>query len=131
MKQKIAHITLLVKEYEESIDFYTRTLEFKLKEDTHLSETKRWVVITPPGTEATSLILAKASGKNQIAAIGNQAGGRVFLFLHTDDFRRDYERMKERGVEFIESPRKEAYGTVIVFKDLYGNKWDLIEPINI
>jgi len=130
MKQKIAHITLLVKEYDESIDFYTGKLDFKLKEDTHLSEIKRWVIITPPGLVGTTLLLARASGEEQIAAVGNQAGGRVFLFLHTDDFCRDYERMKERGVEFIESPRKEAYGTVIVFKDLYGNKWDLIEPIN-
>jgi uncharacterized glyoxalase superfamily protein PhnB len=97
-------------------------------EDTRMSDTKRWVVVAPPGSTGCTLLLAKAANDAQKAAVGNQTGGRVFLFLHTDDFDRDYNQMQEAGIEFIESPRQEAYGKVVVFADLYGNRWDLIEP---
>lgn len=130
MQQRIAHIALLVRDYDEAIAFYTGKLGFTLTEDTRLTETKRWVLVTPPGSGGSSLLLAKAEGERQLAGIGNQAGGRVFLFLFTDDFYRDYNRMVERGVRFAGPPRKEAYGTVAVFEDLYGNLWDLLEPAN-
>ena len=130
MKQFIAQITLVVRDYDEAIAFYTGPLGFKLIEDTPLSEEKRWVRIAPPGATETSLLLAKASGEAQEKSIGNQTGGRVAFFLFTDDFERDYQRMKAQQVHFTGAPRKEAYGTVAVFADLYGNLWDLIQPKN-
>jgi uncharacterized glyoxalase superfamily protein PhnB len=128
MQQYLAGISLVVNDYDEAIEFYTRKLSFTLLEDTRMSDTKRWVVIAPPGSTGCTLLLAKAANDGQKAAVGNQTGGRVFLFLHTDDFDRDYNQMQEAGIEFIESPRQEAYGKVVVFADLYGNRWDLIEP---
>jgi uncharacterized glyoxalase superfamily protein PhnB len=128
MQQYLAGISLVVNDYDEAIEFYTRKLSFTLLEDTRMSETKRWVVIVPPGSTGCTLLLAKAANDAQKAAVGNQTGGRVFLFLHTDNFDRDYKKMQEAGIEFIESPRQEAYGKVVVFADLYGNRWDLIEP---
>ena len=128
MQQYLAGISLVVNDYDEAIDFYTRKLSFTLLEDTRMSDTKRWVVIAPPGSTGCTLLLAKAANDAQKAAVGNQTGGRVFLFLHTDNFDRDYNQMQEVGIEFIESPREEAYGKVVVFADLYGNRWDLIEP---
>jgi uncharacterized glyoxalase superfamily protein PhnB len=128
MQQYLAGISLVVNDYDEAIEFYTRKLSFTLLEDTRMSETKRWVVVAPPGSTGCTLLLAKAANDAQKAAVGNQTGGRVFLFLHTDDFDRDYNQMQEAGIEFIESPRQEAYGKVVVFADLYGNRWDLIEP---
>ena len=128
MQQYLAGISLVVNDYDEAIDFYTRKLSFTLLEDTRMSDTKRWVVIAPPGSTGCTLLLAKAANDAQKAAVGNQTGGRVFLFLHTDNFDRDYNQMQEAGIEFIESPRQEAYGKVVVFVDLYGNLWDLIEP---
>ncbi|UOY08234.1 VOC family protein [Muricauda sp. SCSIO 64092] len=128
MRQKIAHIALVVNDYDEAIQFYTKKLNFKLVEDTKLSEEKRWVVIAPPGARESSLVLAKADTEKQSLSIGNQTGGRVFLFLFTDDFQRDYTAMLEKGVKFVRKPKKEPYGTVAVFEDLYGNLWDLLEP---
>ena len=128
MNQSIANVTLVVKEYDEAIEFYTQKLGFKLLEDIPLEEDKRWVLVSPKGSNGTALLLAKAASENQQEYIGNQTGGRVFLFLHTDDFWRDYERMKVNGIIFNEPPRQEIYGTVVVFKDLYGNLWDLLEP---
>ena len=128
MQQYLAGISLVVNDYDEAIEFYTRKLSFTLLEDTRMSESKRWVVIAPPGSTGCTLLLAKAANDAQKAAVGNQTGGRVFLFLHTDNFDRDYNQMQEAGIEFIESPRQEAYGKVVVFADLYGNRWDLIEP---
>lgn len=128
MKQYIAHIALVVADYEEAITFYTQKLHFKLLEDTMLSPTKRWVLIAPPGSSACKLLLAKGVGEEQVSRIGNQTGGRVFLFLHTDDFWRDYHQMKSVGIHFVREPHEEEYGTVAVFEDLYGNLWDLIEP---
>ena len=128
MKQTIAQITLLVKDYDEAIAFYTGPLGFTLLEDTQLSAEKRWVRIAPPGATETCLLLARASGEEQEKSIGNQTGGRVAFFLFTDNFERDYQRMKAQQVHFIGEPRKEAYGTVAVFADLYGNLWDLIQP---
>ena len=128
MQQYLAGISLVVNDYDEAIDFYTRKLSFTLLEDTRMSDTKRWVVIAPPGSTGCTLLLAKAGNDAQKAAVGNQTGGRVFLFLHTDNFDRDYNQMQEAGIEFIESPRQEVYGKVVVFADLYGNRWDLIEP---
>jgi len=127
MKQKIAHVSILVRDYDEAIAFYTNALRFTLIKDTVLTEGKRWVIVAPPGSQETGLLLAKASTPEQESRIGNQTGGRVLLFLHTDDFWRDYHEMKARGVRFREEPRQEAYGTVAVFEDLYGNKWDLLE----
>ena len=128
MNQSIANVTLVVKEYDEAIEFYTQKLGFKLLEDIPLEEDKRWVLVSPKGSNGTALLLAKAASENQQEYIGNQTGGRVFLFLHTDDFWRDYERMKVNGIIFNEPPRQEIYGTVVVFQDLYGNHWDLLEP---
>ncbi|MBD0849790.1 VOC family protein [Maribacter arenosus] len=128
MNQSIANVTLVVKEYDEAIEFYTQKLGFKLLEDIPLEEDKRWVLVSPKGSNGTALLLAKAASENQQEYIGNQTGGRVFLFLHTDDFWRDYERMKVKGIIFNEPPRQEIYGTVVVFQDLYGNHWDLLEP---
>ena len=127
MQQSIAHIALVVRDYDEAIDYYTRTLGFTLVEDTRLSAEKRWVLVAPPGHGATSLLLAKAANPQQSSHIGNQTGGRVFLFLRTDDFHRDHRAMLAKGVHFVEDPREEMYGTVAVFEDLYGNRWDFIE----
>jgi catechol 2,3-dioxygenase-like lactoylglutathione lyase family enzyme len=128
MKQHIAHIALVVDDYDKAIAFYTQKLHFTLLEDTPLSDTKRWVVLAPPGAKECSLLLAKAANEQQAQSIGNQSGGRVFLFLYTDDFERDYQNLLTQGVEIIRPPLKEAYGTVAVFADLYGNQWDLIQP---
>jgi catechol 2,3-dioxygenase-like lactoylglutathione lyase family enzyme len=128
MNQFIAHIALVVKDYDEAIRFYTQKLSFILMEDTVLSETKRWVLVAPPGSGKCCLLLAKAANSAQEHFIGNQTGGRVFLFLYTDDFYRDYQAMLEKGIRFLRPPVKEEYGIVAVFEDLYGNLWDLIEP---
>lgn len=127
MKQFLAHLTYLVRDYDEAIHFFTKAMQFELLEDTPLDEKKRWVLVRPRGGQ-TALLLAKADSPEQAAAFGNQTGGRVFLFLHTDDFWRDYRYMKSQGVQFMEDPRQEVYGTVAVFSDLYGNKWDLLQP---
>jgi len=127
MPQSIANIALVVKDYDEAIQFYTQKLNFKLIEDTPVGESKRWVLLTPRGSNGVNLLLAKADSAEQESRIGNQTGGRVFLFLHTDNFWRDYDAMKSKGVHFLEEPREEEYGTVVVFADLYGNKWDLLE----
>ncbi|WP_297335831.1 VOC family protein [Algoriphagus sp.] len=126
MNQQLGQLSLLVRDYDEAIAYYTQILDFELLEDTKLSETKRWVRIAPPGSSC-HLLLAKAGNEIQQKQIGFQAGGRVFLFLYTDDFWRDYEKYTARGVEFIREPAEESYGTVSVFRDLYGNLWDLIE----
>ncbi len=128
MEQNLALITLLVKDYDEAIEFYTAKLGFTLSQDSLLDDGKRWVVVQPPGKGTASLLLARAVGEEQIGQIGRQAGNRVFLFLHTDDFWRDHKRMLENGVQFREKPREEVYGTVAVFEDLYGNLWDLLQP---
>jgi len=127
MMQTLGYVALVVREYDEALEFFTRTLNFRVVEDTHLSEQKRWVLIAPPDSQGTSLLLARAATPEQVSRIGNQTGGRVFLFLHTDDFWRDYHEMTERKVKFIRPPSEEAYGTVAVFEDLYGNQWDLLE----
>ena len=128
MIQALVHIALVVKDYDEAIHFYTKKLHFKLLEDTYQPEQdKRWVVVSPPGSNGTTILLAKASNSHQEACIGNQSGGRVFLFLATDDFNRDYQEMKQLGIEFAREPKAQEYGTVAVFKDLYGNLWDLIQ----
>jgi len=129
MKQQLGQIALLVKDYDEAIAFYTKVLDFDLIEDTFMSETKRWVRVCPPGSSC-QLLLAKAANEVQESQIGYQAGGRVFLFLYTDDFWRDYRKYTSKGVEFLREPSHEAYGTVSVFRDLYGNLWDLIEPLD-
>ncbi|MEP7111033.1 MAG: VOC family protein [Ferruginibacter sp.] len=128
MKQYLAQISILVNDYDEAIQFYTQKLGFILKEDTILSEHKRWVRLAPPGSSGCCLLLAKAANEQQAQSIGNQSGGRVFLFLHTDDFGRDYDQYRKNCIRFVSEPAKEAYGTVAVFEDLYGNLWDLIEP---
>jgi catechol 2,3-dioxygenase-like lactoylglutathione lyase family enzyme len=125
---RIAKLSLLVRDYDEAIDWYTRSLGFGLAEDVDMGNGKRWVVIEPTGTRGAALLLAKAANPQQEAAIGNQSGGRVFLFLETDSFDRDHARMVSEGVNFREAPRSEAYGKVAVFEDLYGNAWDLIGP---
>lgn len=128
----LAHVTLLVHDYDEAIAFFTDALGFDLVEDSPRTPEKRWVLVAPRGASdsggACSLLLARAATPEQSARVGDQSGGRVFYFLHTDDFRRDYDAFRARGVRFVEEPRHEAYGTVAVFLDLYGNKWDLIEP---
>jgi len=123
----IAHVTLVVRDYDEAIAWYTEKLGFVLVEDTTLAAEKRFVRIAPPGAHETQLLLAKAANAEQASRVGNQTGGRVFFFLHTDDFERDYRRMKAHGVHFVEEPRHETYGKVVVFEDLYGNRWDLVE----
>jgi catechol 2,3-dioxygenase-like lactoylglutathione lyase family enzyme len=128
MRQAIGSVCLLARDYDEAIAFYTGRLEFTVVEDTPLGGGKRWVLLAPPGPGGTRLLVARAQGRKERAAVGRQAGGRVFLFLHTDDFSRDYREMRRRGVRFNEEPREEAYGTVAVFEDLYGNKWDLLMP---
>jgi len=128
MIQSIVHIALVVQDYDEAIEFYTKKLHFTLIEDTYQPEQdKRWVVVSPPGSSGTTILLARASKPEQISFIGNQAGGRVFLFLGTDDFWRDYNEMIEKGIEFVREPKEQSYGIVAVFKDLYGNLWDLIQ----
>ena len=128
MQQSIVHIAIVVKEYDEAIDFYVNKLKFELIEDTYQAEQdKRWVVVSPPGSNGVSLLLARASKPEQNDFVGNQAGGRVFLFLNTDDFWRDYNRMLSDGIKFIREPKEQDYGTVAVFEDLYGNLWDLLQ----
>ena len=128
MRQALGAVTLLVPSYEAGIAFFCGTLGFDLIEDTPLTPQKRWVLVAPPGSRETRLLLARAATPKQESAIGAQAGGRVFLFLHTDDFARDHRRLREAGVAFLEEPRREPYGTVAVFRDPFGNRWDLIEP---
>lgn len=127
MNQRIAHFALVVEDYDSAIDFYTKKLNFDLIEDTVLSATKRWVLVAPKGSKETSILLAKAANDEQKSRVGNQTGGRVFLFLYTDDFWRDYHKMLTEGVNFVREPIEETYGTVAVFEDLYGNQWDLLE----
>ena len=127
-KQSIVHLALVVRDYDEAIEFYTRKLHFTLVEDTYQPEQdKRWVVVAPPGSTGTSLVLARASQPEQEPFVGRQTGGRVFLFLETDDFWRDYHEMVDRGIRFVREPKVAPYGTVAVFEDLYGNLWDLLE----
>ncbi|MEO6540598.1 MAG: VOC family protein [Ferruginibacter sp.] len=128
MNQHIAHIALVVNNYDEAIEFYTKKLNFILIEDTMLSKTKRWVMVAPKGEGQCCLLLAQAATEEQKSCVGNQTGGRVFLFLYTDDFWRDYKNMLEQQINFVRPPVKEPYGTVAVFEDLYGNLWDLVEP---
>jgi catechol 2,3-dioxygenase-like lactoylglutathione lyase family enzyme len=128
MASSIASVSLLVRDYDEAIRFFTDCLRFDLVEDTSLGNGKRWVIVSPPGGQGASILLAKAVGKSQESRIGDQTGGRVSIFLHTEDFRGDYEHMKACGVRFTEEPRQESYGMVAVFLDLYGNKWDLVQP---
>jgi len=128
MIQSIVHIALVVNDYDEAIEFYTKKLHFTLVEDIYQPEQdKRWVVVAPPGSAGTTLLLARASKPEQEPFVGNQAGGRVFLFLNTDDFWRDYREMVANGIEFVREPKEDSYGTVAVFKDLYGNLWDLLQ----
>jgi len=128
MKRKIAHIALVIRDYNEAIDFYVNKLKFSLIEDTVLNATKRWVLVAPSVESSFSLLLAKADGEIQKKYIGNQSGGRVFLFLNTDNFDRDYQNLLDQKIRIVREPKEEPYGTVAVFQDLYGNLWDLIEP---
>lgn len=128
MKQYLAHITIVVNDYDEAISFYTQKLQFRLIEDTVLSETKRWVLIAPPGADGCNILLAKAASQEQLSRVGNQTGSRVGFFLHTDDINRDYQQLLRNDVQIIREPVTEPYGTVAVFADLYGNQWDLIQP---
>lgn len=129
MRQSLLHVSLVVRDYDEAIAFFCETLQFTLVEDTYQPEQdKRWVVVAPPGSHGTSLLLARASTPQQVERIGDQTGGRVFLFLATDDFWRDYNRMRSTGVRFVREPKEAPYGIVAVFEDLYGNLWDLIQP---
>jgi catechol 2,3-dioxygenase-like lactoylglutathione lyase family enzyme len=128
MPQSLAHMALLVRNYDQALAFFTNALGFSTVENTPLGDGKRWVLVAPPDSTGASLLLAEAATPEQIACIGHQTGGCVCLFLHTDDFWRDYRQMKSRAVKFLEDPREESYGTVAVFEDLYGNKWDLLEP---
>jgi catechol 2,3-dioxygenase-like lactoylglutathione lyase family enzyme len=127
MAQTLGYVTVLVRDYDEAIAFYKECLQFELIADIPLSGGKRWVLVRPPGAAGTALLLAKAATADQLKRVGDQTGGRVFLFLHTDDFWRDYHDLRSRGVRFTEEPRSEDYGTVAVFEDLYGNRWDLLE----
>ncbi|HAS6112048.1 TPA: VOC family protein [Vibrio vulnificus] len=127
VQQQIGNIALVVENYDDAIEFYTQKLQFTLVEDTDLGGGKRWVQVSPPNSNGTNLLLAQASTEEQSQFVGNQTGGRVFLFLQTNDFWRDYELMKSNGVVFLEEPRVEEYGTVVVFQDLYGTKWDLLQ----
>ena len=130
MKQSIVHVALVVRDYDEAIEFFTDKLKFSVVEDIYqAAQNKRWVVVAPPGHAGSTLLLARASTDDQEAFVGNQSGGRVFLFLSTDDFRRDYDDMAKRGIKFVREPKTEDYGTVAVFEDLYGNLWDLIEYV--
>ncbi len=128
MKQAIVHVALVVKDYDEAIDFYTKKLHFDLVEDTYQPEQdKRWVVVSPPGSNGTTILLARASKPEQEPFVGNQTGGRVFLFLNSDDFWRDYKEMVSKGIRFVREPKEAEFGLVAVFEDLYGNKWDLLQ----
>jgi len=131
MKQRLAHIAIVVEDYDDAIEFYTEKLHFLLVEDTVLSETKRWVLVAPQGSNECCLLLAKAANEEQKSRIGNQTGGRVFLFLYTDNFNRDYQNLLDNKIKIIRNPVVETWGTVAVFEDLYGNLWDLIEPPKI
>ncbi len=128
VKPRIAHISLMVDDYDEAITFYTKKLNFVLREDTILSESKRWVLVSPTNDSECCLLLAKAGNTEQSQRVGNQTGGRVFLFLYTDNFERDYKNLLDQKVKIVREPVKEAWGTVVVFEDLYGNLWDLLEP---
>ena len=129
MKQSIGLTSLVVRDYDEAIAFYVGTLDFALVEDTYIEQQdKRWVVVAPPGSTESRLLLARAAGGDQASRVGNQTGGRVFLFLYTDDFWRDFRAYKAKGVTFVREPKEESYGTVAVFQDLYGNLWDLLQP---
>ncbi|HYE43843.1 MAG TPA: VOC family protein [Caulobacteraceae bacterium] len=128
MAQHLAALALVVRDYDEAIAWYTGVLGFTLTEDRDMGGGKRWVTVTPPGSDGARLLLARAATGSQADRVGDQTGGRVFLFLHTDDFARDFEAYRARGVRFVEEPRHEAYGSVVVFEDLYGNRWDLIQP---
>jgi catechol 2,3-dioxygenase-like lactoylglutathione lyase family enzyme len=130
MNQRLAYVTLLVDDYDKAIDFYIKILHFELIEDTIISTTKRWVLVKPDGAGEFCLLLAKAANEEQKRQIGNQSGGRVFLFLLTDNFRQDYQNLLDNGIKIVRDPVEENYGTVAVFEDLYGNMWDLIEPIS-
>lgn len=127
MTGHVGAVALLVRDYDEAIAYYTGMLGFDLIEDSDLGGGKRWVLVSPPGSRETRLLLARAATSEQAARIGDQTGGRVFLFLHTDDFRRDHQAFVAHGVKFLEKPREEPYGTVAVFEDLYGNRWDLLQ----
>jgi catechol 2,3-dioxygenase-like lactoylglutathione lyase family enzyme len=127
MRQHLSLTALVVRDYDEAVAFFVGKLGFELREDTRLDDGKRWVVVAPPGSTESGVLLAKAANPDQARAVGNQSGGRVFLFLATDDFNRDYEAFRARGVTFLREPRHEPYGTVAVFEDLYGNRWDLIQ----
>lgn len=128
MKQQIVQFSVIVRDYDEAIEFYTHVMKFELIEDTQRSDDKRWVVVAPSGSNGCSVLLAKAKNEEQLSRVGNQTGNRVFVFLHTDDFWRDYAHLSANNVQFKGEPRVEEYGTVVVFADLYGNLWDLIEP---
>ncbi|MGB0863230.1 MAG: VOC family protein [Saprospiraceae bacterium] len=128
MKQQLVNVAIVVDNYDEAIEFYTKKLHFDLIEDTQLSPTKRWILVAPKNSEGCRLLLAQASNEEQKSRVGNQTGGRVFLFLHTDDFERDYQNLKTHNIKIIRERVEETWGTVAVFEDLYGNKWDLIEP---
>ena len=128
MKREIAHVSLVVRDYDEAIDFYTQRRGIELLEDTLVEPGKRWVLVAPRNTDGASILLARASTDEQRSRVGNQTGGRVFLFLHTDDFWRDYDALLSRGVAFVREPREDVFGTVAVFEDLYGNRWDLVQP---
>lgn len=132
MRQTIAHVTLVVRDYDEAIAYFTQSLDFDLIEDTPSKDRedrdKRWVLVAPKNSRSAQILLAKASNTDEVSRIGNQTGGRVFLFLHTDDFWRDYNTMKAKGVRFVREPKQEQYGVVAVFEDLYGNRWDLLQP---
>ena len=128
MPQSLAHVAFLVRDYEEALTFFTESLGFRVVEDAPLAPGKRWILVTPPGSHGTNLLLAQAATPEQLQQVGKQAAGRVFLFLYTDHFWRDYRLMQAANVKFLETPRQEPYGTVAVFEDLYGNKWDLLEP---
>jgi catechol 2,3-dioxygenase-like lactoylglutathione lyase family enzyme len=130
MSSAITRIALVVRDYDEAIAYFTGSLGFELLEDTPMGGSKRWVVVAPRGGAGTALVLARAANPEQESRIGNQTGGRVFLFLQTDDFERDYSLMKERGVRFTEEPRRESFGTAVVFEDLYGNRWDLVQTVD-
>jgi catechol 2,3-dioxygenase-like lactoylglutathione lyase family enzyme len=127
LRQHLSLTAVVVRDYDEATAFFVGKLGFELREDTRLDEEKRWVVVAPPGSSESGILLARAANPGQAQAVGNPSGGRVFLYLATDDFNRDYEAFRERGVKFLEAPRREPYGTVAVFEDLYGNRWDLIE----
>ena len=132
MSQSIGLVAIVVRDYDEAIQFYVGTLGFRLIEDTHIPEQdKRWVVVSPNGNNTSQVLLARGVGTEQISRVGNQTGGRVFLFLYTDDFWRDFNSYKAKGVVFVRDPKKETYGTVAVFQDLYGNLWDLLEPAGV